>query len=84
VKFGAVRTGDDAGPVFERLLDACEALAQAEGMQRLVAVVSTARHDAYEKMLARGFRTIAQGVSMHRPNESGYSRPDVYAVDDWR
>jgi hypothetical protein len=27
---------------------------------------------------------MLQGVGMHRPNEPGYSRPDVWAIDDWR
>jgi hypothetical protein len=35
-------------------------------------------------MLARGFRTGVQGVAMHKPDEPGYSRPDVSALDDWR
>ena len=26
-------------------------------------------------MVARGFRTEIQGVTMHRPNDWGYSRP---------
>ena len=84
VKFGAVRSGDKAGPAFERLLDACESLAKTMGVQRLVSGVNTARQDAYARMLFHGFRTLGQGVSMHRPNESGYSRADVYALDDWR
>jgi hypothetical protein len=35
-------------------------------------------------MVARGFRTVIQGVAMHRPNEVGYSRAGVYILDDWR
>jgi hypothetical protein len=35
-------------------------------------------------MQARGFRTVMQGVSMHRPNEPGWSRPEVWAMDDLR
>jgi len=35
-------------------------------------------------MLERGFRTDIQGVTMHRPNEPGYSRVGVYVLDDWR
>src|SRR3712207_8853818 len=37
VKFGVIRPGQNAGRNFERLLDACEALAAAEGMQVLIA-----------------------------------------------
>jgi hypothetical protein len=35
-------------------------------------------------MLRRGFRTVIQGVTMHRPNQPGYSRPGLFALDDWR
>lgn len=84
IKFGAVRPGLDASQTFERLLDACEALAAAEGLSRLVAGVNTARHEAYRQMLARGFRTEFQGVAMQRHNEVGYNRPGIYLIDDWR
>lgn len=84
VKFGAVRPGPTAGQVFDRLLDACEALAAERGMSRLVCGVNTARHEAYRHLLARGFRADLQGVAMERPNEPGYNRPDVYVIDDWR
>ncbi|MER3447091.1 MAG: GNAT family N-acetyltransferase [Candidatus Dadabacteria bacterium] len=84
VKFGAVRPGSNAERVFDRLLDACEALALSKGMSRLVAGVNTGRHKAYHKMIARGFHADMQGVAMHRPNKSGYNRPNVYIIDDWR
>jgi len=84
VKFGAVRPGPAAGERFDRLLDACAALAMAVGMPKLQAGVNMARQEAYGHMVGRGFRTEIQGVTMHRPNEPGYSRPGVYVVDDWR
>ena len=84
IKFGAARLGPNAGRVFERLLDNCEALAADQGASRLVAGVSTARHDAYRQMLGRGFRTDFQGVAMHRPNQPAHCRPEVYVIDDWR
>lgn len=84
VKFGAARPSADAGQDFNRLLDACEEMAAAQGLSRLVAGVNTARHEAYRQMSARGFRTDMQGVAMDRPNEAGYNRPDVYLIDDWR
>ena len=85
VKFGAVRPGPTAGAMFDRLVDACEALAATRGAARLVCGMNTARHEAYRRMLARGFRTdLLQGVAMERPNEPGYNRPDVYLIDDWR
>ncbi|AZM52975.1 GNAT family N-acetyltransferase [Streptomyces sp. WAC 01529] len=84
VKFGAVRPGPDAGDRFERLLDACEQLAAEKGLGQLDAGMNLARQDAYRRMVDRGFRTWLQGVTMHKPNEPGYSHPDAYVIDDWR
>ncbi|PHJ61545.1 GCN5 family acetyltransferase [Nostoc linckia z18] len=84
VRFGAVYSGNNAGERFEELLDLCEALTVAQGMSRLIAGVNTSRDEAYRRMLARGFRSEIIGVAMHRPNEPGFNRPDVFAVDDWR
>jgi len=84
VKFGAARPGPTAAQRFDRLLDICEALAAERGVSRLVAGVNTGRHAAYRALLARSFRTELPGVMMHRPNEPGYNRPDVYVIDDWR
>lgn len=84
VKFAAVRCGARAGADFVRLLRACERFAAERGALRLVAGVNTARAEAYEEMLARGFRTEILGLAMHRPNEAGYNRRGCYALDDWR
>jgi hypothetical protein len=84
VKFGAVRPGPSAEQRFTRLLDACGELAMAAGMPNVLAGVNLAREEAYRQMAARGFRTQISGVTMHRPNEPGYSRPGVYVLDDWR
>jgi GNAT superfamily N-acetyltransferase len=84
VKFGAVRPGSGAEERFAALLDGAGALAASVGMPRLLAGVNLAREEAYRHMLARGFRTEFQGVTMHRPNEPGYSRPGLYILDDWR
>jgi len=84
VKFAAVRPGSKAAKHFARLLDACEELARSRALSKITAGINLARHKAYRKMLARGFRAEMQGVSMHRPNEPGYSRPGVYVLDDWR
>ena len=84
VKFAAVRPGLGAGELFERLLDACESLADKRGLQRMVAGVNVARHDAYRRLLARGYRVWLEGVIMQRPNDPGYCRPDVYVIDDLR
>jgi predicted N-acetyltransferase YhbS len=82
VKFATVRPG--AADDFERLLDACQALAAAEGLERLTAGVNMSHHDAYRRLMARGFRTQMEGIAMQRGNEPGYHRPDVYLLDDWR
>ncbi|MDN0198203.1 GNAT family N-acetyltransferase [Streptomyces sp. S.PNR 29] len=84
VKFGAARPGPGAADRFERLLDACERLAAERGLGQLDAGTSLGRQDAYRRMADRGFRTELQGVTMHRPNEPGYSHPDAYVIDDWR
>ncbi|HYY93887.1 MAG TPA: GNAT family N-acetyltransferase [Pyrinomonadaceae bacterium] len=84
IKFGAARPGPNAEQDFSRLLDACEEWASSQNATRLVAGANTARHEAYRRMLARGFRTDIQGVVMSRPNEAGYNHPGVYLIDDWR
>ncbi len=84
VKFAAARAGAGARDRFDELLDACEALAHARGLKRIVAGVNAARHDAYRRLLARGYRVSFEGVVMQRPNEAGYCRPDVYVLDDLR
>jgi GNAT superfamily N-acetyltransferase len=84
VKFGAVPPGDGADARFAALLDACGALARSIGMQNVLAGVNLAREEAYRQMLARGFRSRMNTVTMHRPNEACYSRPCLYVLDDWR
>ena len=84
VKFGAVRPGESAASEFALLLEGCERFAHSRGVPTLIAGTNLAREGAYRQMVARGFRTGIQGVAMHRPNEPGYSRPDVWAIDDWR
>jgi predicted N-acetyltransferase YhbS len=84
VKFAAVAPGPGAAADFAALLTACQGYAAASGARRLTLGVNTARHDAYRALLAAGFRTDLPGLTMHRPNEPGYDRPDVYVVDDWR
>ena len=84
VKFGAVATDTNSAANFSQLLEACETLAKRRGLTKLIAGVNTARIEAYQLMLARGFKTEMQGVSMHQPNEPGYSRPGAFVIDDWR
>jgi GNAT superfamily N-acetyltransferase len=84
VKFGAARPGAKVAENFARLLDACERMASAEHLTRLVAGVNAGRSGAYRSMLEAGFRADFQGVIMEKPNEAVYNRPDVYLIDDWR
>lgn len=84
VKFGAARPGRHAERDFDRLLYACQEFARSRAALRLSAGVNTGRDQAYRLMLARGFRTDFLGVTMDRPNEPGYNRPNVYLIDDWR
>lgn len=84
VKFGAARPGAGAAERFERLLAACDGLAAARGLDRVVVGASAGRREAYRALLARGFRAFTQGVIMQSPDELGTHRPDVFAIDDWR
>jgi hypothetical protein len=83
VKFGAARGGAEAGTRFDRLLDACEALAFSRGAT-VEAGMNLAREDAYRRMRSHGYRVALQGVAMQRPHATGFNRPDVYVTDDWR
>jgi GNAT superfamily N-acetyltransferase len=84
IKFGAVKSGVGAEDRFGHLLDACEAFASDRGMQRVQPGVNLARSEAYRQMLRRGFRTVMQGVAMHRPDSPAYNRADAFVIDDWR
>lgn len=84
IKFGAVRGGSGAEKRFDKLLNACEELAVQHGMTIVMASVNTACHNAYRRMIVRGFRTDFQGVLMLRPNEPSFDRPDCYIMCDLR
>jgi len=84
IKFGAIRPAKDASKHLDYLLDVCESFAKTQGLSRIVGGANTGRHNAYRKMIERNFHTDLQGVAMHRPNEPGYCRDDVYLIDDWR
>lgn len=84
VKFAAVRPGPDAARHFDALLDACEAYAIERGVQTVLAGVNTARIEAYQSLLRRGFRAQMHGVAMQRPHAPGTLRAGCYVLDDWR
>ena len=83
IKFGSARPGPDGERSFAGVLAACDAMAAARDLARLVAGVNTARREAYRQMLRFGFRTDVVGVAMDRPDEAGYNRPGAYVIDDW-
>lgn len=74
----------NASTHFEQLLDLCEMLTAKAGISRLVAGVNTSHHNAYRRMIARGFCTDVTGIAMHKPNEAGFARADVFVLNDWR
>ncbi|HEX9032212.1 MAG TPA: hypothetical protein VF834_10235, partial [Streptosporangiaceae bacterium] len=84
IKFGAVRPGPDAELRFGQLIDACHGLAADHGAMTLVAGVNAGRDRAWKALTSRGFRSDFQGVTMHRPNDPGYSTSDHFIIDDWR
>jgi GNAT superfamily N-acetyltransferase len=86
IKFGVAipSDGNSEQENFKNLLNAASLLAKDRHLSRIVAGVNTERSEAYRYMVENGFRADMQGVAMHRPNESGYNRSDVYLIDDWR
>jgi GNAT superfamily N-acetyltransferase len=84
VKFGAARSGRQAGEWFGRLLDACEDFASGQGASAVVAGVSAGRRGAYRRLLDRGYRPDFIGVTLHQPDVDAYHHPDAYVIDDWR
>ncbi len=84
IKFAAASPRAGVERAFERLVEACEALASQRGLETVEAGVNLGRSHAYRQMLRHGFRTQVQGVAMHKPDSPGYNRPDVFALDDWR
>lgn len=84
IKFAAARMCSNSSVLFNSLLMACESIARKAGVAKIAAGVNTARDGAFECMLSAGFKTDYLGVYMHKPNEPGYCRSDVFAIDDWR
>jgi len=69
---------------FGLLIDACHALGAELGASVLAAGANAGRDRACRVLADRGFRRDFQGVTMHRPNEPGYSTSDSFVIDDWR
>jgi GNAT superfamily N-acetyltransferase len=83
-KFAAARPGPNAARDFQRLLDAANDFAHRNGATKLNAGINMGAMEAYRLMIASGFRSLLQGVAMHRPWIEIYDRPDVFALEDWR
>jgi predicted N-acetyltransferase YhbS len=81
IKFAAASKEENA---FDRLLNACEELAQMNRMSHVFAGVNTACEDACRRMMARGFLLDSQGVMMLKPSEPAFDRPDCYVICDLR
>ena len=79
VKFAAARSGER----FERLLDAIDSLALAQGSEE-EAGVSLACKDTFRRMRARGYRVVTMGVAMQEPHGDGFNRAAAYVLNDWR
>jgi GNAT superfamily N-acetyltransferase len=79
VKFAAARSGER----FERLLNAIDALALAQGSE-VEAGVSLACKDAFERLRSRGYRVVTLGVAMQKPHGDGFNRAASYILNDWR
>jgi hypothetical protein len=84
VKFAATAWDGDAPRAFEDMLSACATYAQKRGVSKLTAGINTARREAYEMMLGKGFRTDLLGVAMLRPDTEGWNRAGIFVLDDWR
>jgi len=85
MKVGVVRPGTLARERFVRLLESCEAFAASRGASRLRGGVHASRLELYRTLIARGWRTDMQGVSMLSPGDGGgYDRPDLWIIEDWR
>lgn len=79
VKFAMARSGE----CFDRLLDAIDALALAQGSEVEVGV-SMACKDAFERSRARGYRVVTMGVAMQKPHGDGFNCAAAYVLNDWR
>ena len=84
IKFAAVRPGKRASQCFEQLMNQCEGFAAGQGLGLLSAGVNTSHIDAVKHLRSRGYRPTLIGVAMHRPDQPGFNRADVFVLNDWR
>jgi predicted N-acetyltransferase YhbS len=84
IKFATAGAGPKASDAFDGLLKACEQYARTSGMKDVLAGVNTGCHGAYQRMIARDFRTDSVGVLMLNPNQPAFDNPDSYVICDLR
>lgn len=84
VKFATVRQVPTPETHMLRLLSAIEDLAHSRKLARISAGVNMGRERIAILMAELGFKTVLQGLAMHRPNDPGFSRRDSFVLDDWR
>ena len=84
IKFAAVRPAPTPETALLRLLSAVEHMARHKGLRQTATGVNTGREKIARLMAELGFKTLTQGLSMHRPNEPGFSCRDAFVLDDWR
>ncbi len=84
VKFAAVKSGKNAPKDLEILIEAIESCVKNIGLRYVNVGVNSGRRAAYGMLLNKGYRSIQQGIAMHRPDEPAYDKPEIYALDDWR
>jgi hypothetical protein len=77
VKFGAARPGPSAA--LRASARRLRGRAAGRGLERLLVGMNTARHEACRRLLARGYRADLHGLTMLRPNEPAYNRPEMSA-----
>jgi hypothetical protein len=53
-------------------------------MTNVIAGVNTGREGSLSRHAKARVPGATQGVTMHRPNEPGYSQPDMFVLDDWQ
>jgi len=84
IKFATTGKGPEAGDAFDGLLKACAQYARTGGMKDVLAGVNAGCHDAYQRMIAGGFRTDFVGVLMLNPNLPAFDTLDSYVICDLR
>ncbi|MFQ5898034.1 MAG: GNAT family N-acetyltransferase [Candidatus Methylomirabilia bacterium] len=84
VKFLALDGRQKRPEYFHHLLGGLEELAQAAGLQRVIAPVYTSYWTAYHGLMARGYGIDATMVRMTRGKSLDYENPADLVLDDWR